>query len=171
VSYTMQYTTGMGLRGGSLLSGWRGRAFKEWTASTQLNLASGLPLTPTSQGIVQGTGSIGSIRPNYTGASLYDAPSGLNLNPAAYTAPTLGQWGNAGRNTITGPSQFSLNASAQRTFRFKDRYSATLQINSSNVLNHPTFPSWVTMISSAQFGLPTNANGMRVVQTTLRVTF
>jgi hypothetical protein len=171
LSYTMQYTTGMGLRGGSLLSGWRGKAFKEWTASTQINVASGLPLTPTSQGIVQGTGAIGSIRPNYTGASVYDAPSGLNLNPAAYTLPTLGQWGNAGRNTITGPSIFSLNASAQRTFRLTDRFSATLQVNAANALNHPTFPSWVTMISSAQFGLPTNANGMRVVQTNLRMTF
>src|SRR6185295_8907539 len=36
-SFTMQYTTGMGLRGGSLLSGWRGAVFKEWTASTQIN--------------------------------------------------------------------------------------------------------------------------------------
>jgi hypothetical protein len=170
MSLTMQYTTGMGLRGGSLLSGWRAAAFKEWTASTQINAASGLPLTPIYPVVIPGTGVTG-IRPNYTGAPLYDAPSGLFLNPAAYIAPALGQWGNAGRNTIVGPQQFSLNASAQRTFRISDRISATLRLDAANALNHPTFPSWGTVISSAQFGLQNPANGMRTVQTTLRVTF
>jgi trimeric autotransporter adhesin len=170
ISFTMQYTTGMGLHGGSLLSGWRGAVIKEWTASTQVNAASGLPLTPVYPVVVPGTGVTG-IRPDYTGASLYDAPSGLFLNPAAYVAPAPGQWGNAGRNTITGPQQFSLNASAQRTFRINDRFSATLRFDSVNTLNHPTFPSWGTVVSSAQFGLQNPANGMRTIQTTLRVTF
>ena len=35
-----------GLGGGALMSGWRGALFKEWTFSTQLNIGSGLPLTP-----------------------------------------------------------------------------------------------------------------------------
>jgi hypothetical protein len=169
---TMQYTTGMGLHGGSLLSGWRGALLKEWTAGTQVNAASGTPLTPI-YGVeaVQGTGVIGSIRPNYTGASIYDAPSGLFLNPAAYTAPSSGSWGNAGRNTIIGPQQFSLNAYMSRTFRISDRYSADLRIDGTNALNHPTFPSWVVVTSSAQFGLANPANAMRSVQTTVRLRF
>jgi hypothetical protein len=59
----------------------------------------------------------------------------------------------------------------QRTFRLTDRYSATLRIDSVNTLNHPTFPNWGTVISNAQFGLTNNANPMRSLQTTLRVTF
>ena len=59
----------------------------------------------------------------------------------------------------------------QRTFRLNDRYSADLRIDATNALNHVTFPSWITVISSAQFGLPTSANAMRSVQTTLRVRF
>jgi len=171
LSLTMQYTTGMGLRGGSLMSGWRGGLFKEWTASTQVTAGSGLPLTPVYQSIVPGTGLAGSVRPDYTGASIYDAPPGLFLNPAAYTAPAAGHWGNAGRNTITGPQQFTLNASMARTFRINDRYSADLRIDAANALNHPTFPSWVTTVSSAQFGLQNPANAMRSVQTTVRVRF
>jgi hypothetical protein len=171
VSFTMQYTTGMGLRGGSLLSGWRGAVFKEWTASTQINAGTGLPLTPVYLAPVKGTGVTGSIRPDYTGASVYDAPSGLFLNPAAYTAPAPGKWGNAGRNTITGPKQFTMNASMARTFRLSDRYSADLRIDATNALNHPTFPSWITVISSAQFGLQNPANPMRSVQTTFRLRF
>jgi hypothetical protein len=171
LSLTMQYTTGMGLHGGSLVSGWRGALLKEWTAATQVNAASGLPLTPQYQSVVRGTGVTGPIRPDYTGAPIYDAPSGLFLNPAAYTAPTSGSWGNAGRNTITGPRQFSMNASMARTFRISDRYSADLRIDATNALNHPTFPSWGTVISSAQFGLPNPANAMRSVQTTVRLRF
>jgi hypothetical protein len=171
MSVTMQYTTGMGLRGGTLMGGWRGVALKEWTVSTQINAATGFPLTPVFLAPVKGTGVTGSIRPDYTGASLYDAPSGLFLNPAAYTAPAANRWGNAGRNTITGPQQFSLNASMARTFRLTDRYSADLRIEATNALNHPTFPSWGTVISSAQFGLQNPANPMRSVQTTVRVRF
>ena len=170
LSYTMAYTSGMGLHGGSLLGGWRGILLKEWTASTQINAATGSPLTPV-YGVAAVQGVTNVVRPDYTGASVYDAPSGLFLNPKAYTAPASGQWGNAGRNTITGPAQFSLSASMQRTFRLSDRYNGTLQIDSANALNHPTFPSWVTVISSSQFGLPTTANGMRSVQTTFRLRF
>jgi hypothetical protein len=171
MSLTMQYTTGMGLRGGSLVSGWRGALLKEWTASTQINAATGTPLTPVYQAVVKGTGVAGPIRPDYTGAGVYDAPSGLFLNPAAFTAPASGRWGNAGRNTITGPNQFTLNGSMSRTFRLSDRYSADLRIDAANALNHPTFPSWVTVISSAQFGLQNPANAMRTIQTTVRVRF
>jgi hypothetical protein len=58
-----------------------------------------------------------------------------------------------------------------RTFRLNDRYSADLRIDAANALNHPTFPSWVTVISSVQFGLPNPANPMRSVQTTIRLRF
>ena len=118
-----------------------------------------------------GTGVTGSIRANYTGADPYAAPAGLHLNPAAYAAPAPGQWGNAGRNTITGPAQFSLNASASRTFRWGDHLNADLRVDATNALNHPVFPSWNTVITSAQFGLPNPAGQMRTLQTTLRVRF
>jgi len=49
-----------------------------------------------------GTGIPCSVRADYTGASLYDAPVGYFLNPAAVTAPTAGAWGNAGRDSMTG---------------------------------------------------------------------
>ena len=111
----MQYTSGMGVGGGALLSEWKGRLFKEWTFGTQITAASGFPLTPIYLAAVSGTGVTGSIRPDSTGASVYAAPPGFFLNPAAYTAPAPGRWGNAGRNTIIGPAQFALNASMGRT--------------------------------------------------------
>ncbi len=167
----MQYTTGMGLAGGTLLSGWKGALFKEWTVGTQIVAGSGLPETPVYLAAVEGTGVTGTIRPEYTGAPLYAAPSGSFLNPAAYTAPLPGQWGNAGRNSITGPARFTLDASLGRTFRLKDRFNLDLRIDSTNTLNHVTFTNWVTTVNSAQFGLPAAANAMRSLQTTLRLRF
>lgn len=171
VSVMMQYTTGMGIAGGTLLGGWRGTLLKEWTLSTQITAGTGLPLTPVYFAAVPGTGVTGSIRPDYTGAPLYDAPNGYFLNPAAYTAPALGQWGNAGRNSIAGPAQFTLNASLGRTFRVADRLSLDLRADATNLLNHPVFPSWNTTVNSAQFGLPTTANPMRSIQMTARLRF
>jgi hypothetical protein len=164
----MQYSTGMGVRGGTLVGGWKGRLLKEWTFTSQITAGSGFPLTPVYLAAVSGTGVTGSIRPDATGASPYDAPTGYFLNPAAYAAPTPGNWGDAGRNSIIGPAQFSLNASMGRTFRVRDRVMLDLRIDSANVINHVTFPSWNTTVTSSQFGLPNTANPMRSVQITLR---
>lgn len=167
----LQYTTGMGMGGGTLLSGWRGALFKEWTVQTQINAGSGFPETPIYLEPVQGTGVTGTIRPEYTGAAVYAAPSGLFLNPAAYTAPISGQWGNAARDSITGPAQFTLNASLGRTFRLTDRFNLDVRVDSTNALNHVSFTSWNTTINSPQFGFPAAANAMRSLQTSLRVRF
>jgi trimeric autotransporter adhesin len=167
----LQYTTGMGVGGGTLLSGWRGALLKEWTFATQITAGSGFPETPTYLAPVEGTGVTGTIRPEYTGAPLYAAPSGFFLNPAAYTAPITGQWGNAGRNTVTGPAQFTLNASLGRTFRLSDRFNLDVRVDSTNALNHVAFTSWNTVVNNAQFGLPAAANPMRALLTSLRVRF
>src|SRR5947209_5607035 len=81
-----QFTTGIGVGGGTLLRGWKGAAFKGWTFLTQITAATGQPLTPIYLSAVNGTGMTGSIRPDVTGAPVY-AASGRSLNPAAYQAP------------------------------------------------------------------------------------
>jgi hypothetical protein len=167
----MQYTTGMGLDGGALPGAWKGALLKEWTFATQITAASGLPQTPVYLAPVEGTGFTGTIRPDYTGAPLYAAPSGLFLNPAAYRAPRPGQWGNAGRNSITGPAQFTLNASLGRTFRLTDRLNLDLRIDAANALNRVNYTAWNTIVNNAPFGLPASAAAMRTIQTTLRVRF
>jgi trimeric autotransporter adhesin len=155
-----------------LLGGWRGTLLKEWTLLSNITVGSGLPLSPSYPAFaINGTGVTGPVRPNYTGAPLYAAPAGSFLNPAAYTAPLPGEWGNAGRDTIIGPSQFSLNASAGRNFRISDRMSLDLRVDSTNPLNHVVFTAWNVNVTNSQFGLPTGANGMRSMQTTLRLRF
>jgi len=162
-----QYSSGVGVRGGALLHGWKGAAFKGWTLISSITTGSGLPATPVYVSAVKGTGVTGTIRPDTTGAPVQAAAPGRHLNPAAFTAPKTGQWGSAGRNSIVGPAQFSLNASLGRTFA----ENLDLRFDATNALNHVTYPSWNTVVSSSQFGLPVTANAMRSLQATLRWRF
>ncbi len=166
-----QYTSGEGLVGGDLLRGWRGRLLKEWTLLTQIAVGTGLPETPVYLAAVPGTGFTGTIRPDPTGASIYNAREGLHLNVAAYTAPPGGQWGTAGRNSIRGPDQFTLDGSLARTFRPSTRFYLDVRVDATNLLNHSVFTAWNTTVNSTQFGLPQAANPMRSLQTTLRLRF
>ena len=172
LSASLQYTSGMGMHGGALLSGWRGVLLKQWTFLTNITAGTGKPITPIySAAVVPNTGISGPIRPTYTGADLYNAPVGLFLNPLAVMQPFAGQWGNAGRNSITGPATFSLDASMQRSF---DDGKIDFRIDTTNALNHVVFPSWVANASSPQFGtpvVPASGLGMRVVQVTIRWRF
>jgi hypothetical protein len=171
LSTQLQFTTGMGKGGGTLLSGWRGRAFKEWTVLAQITAGSGLPETPVYLAAVPNTGQTGSIRPDRTSAPLYTAANGYFLNSAAFAAPASGEWGNAGRNSIRGPATFTMDAALARTLRIRGNYSLDVRLQADNVLNHATFTAWNTVVQSTTFGLPASVNGMRNVQLSGRFRF
>ena len=147
------------------------RWMRDWSWTVQWAAGSGLPLTPQLLQPVPGTGVITSWRPDFTGANVYQAPAGLNLNPAAYIAPPPGQWGNAGRHSINGPHQIAINTSLTRVFRTKGRTVWELRGEAANVLNNATFPNWNTVLGNAQFGVPVASNPMRMVQVLGRVRF
>jgi hypothetical protein len=169
-SIFLQYTTGMGMAGGSLMSGWKGRVYKEWTINTQINVGSGLPETPINSAVLV-SGYSAFIRPDVTGAPLYNAPAGRFVNPAAFAAAPTGQFGDARRDAIIGPNQFSLNATMLRTFRMTPKLNLDVTISGTNALNHVTFTNLYTGITSTQFGLPSAANPMRVLQATFRLRY
>jgi trimeric autotransporter adhesin len=183
INLSAQYSSGEGLGGGTLLSGWRGRLLKEWTFTATIAAGTGLPETPIFLAPTNGTGVTGNIRPSLTGQPIHASTvAGHFLNAAAYTAPTPGQWGTAGRNSITGPGQFTFNTGLARTFRTGKRFNLDLRVDATNILNHAGFTAWNTTINPALsgttpalgsplFGLPTSANPMRSLQTTARLRF
>jgi hypothetical protein len=154
-----------------LLSGWPGHLLKEWTLLTAITTGTGLPESPSYQATVPGTGFYNIIRPSLTGASIYQSAPGVHLNTAAYTTPASGQWGTAGRDSITGPAQFSLDSSLERTFHPTRKFNLIARVDATNLLNHAVFTGWVTTINSTQFGVPAGVNAMRSLQTTVRLRF
>jgi len=166
-----QYSTGVGVSGGTLIDGLKGSLLKGWTLTSQLTAGSGQPLTPVYLAAVPGTGITGTIRPDLTGAPIDPSADGFYLNPAAFAVPAPGRWGTAGRNSVTGPAQFSLNAGITRTFPWGDRLNLDWRIDATNVLNRVTYTGVYTLFNSPEFGLASRANTMRKVQTTLRLRF
>ena len=152
------------------MGGWRGRVLKEWTVVGNMTFGTGLPETPVYPAIVPGTGDSNIIRPDLTGASIYssggNSGTGAHLNAAAYSEP-IGGWGTAGRDSITGPDQFTFNSSLARTFRPHGKWYLDVIVNSTNTLNHAAFTGWNTYVTSDQFGLPSSVGGMRSLQTSL----
>ena len=166
----LQLTSGVGVGGGALATGVRGSLIKGWTVTTQLTAGSGLPLTPIVLAPVPGTGVVGTVRGDYRSEADTSLP-GAYANPAAYFAPGAGRWGNAGRNSIRGPAQFSMNASLGRSFLWGDRFTLDWRFDATNVLNRVTFSNVNTIVGSPQFGLPIQANTMRKLQSSLRWRF
>jgi len=129
-----------------------------------------LPETPLESAVLV-SGYSAFVRPDVTGAPLYAGTAGRYLNAGAYAAAAVGQWGNARRDSITGPNQFTTSAAMVRTFRLPDKMNLDMQLAASNPLNHVTYSNWYTNVNSTQFGLPAAANSMRSVQTSLRLRF
>jgi trimeric autotransporter adhesin len=169
-----QYSTAVGRGGGMLIQGWKGTLLKDWTVTNSVTVGSGMPLTPTVGGVsstTTGTGITGSLRANATGLPVDAAAPGQPFNYLAFALPAPGQWGNAGRDTIIGPSQFSLNGSLGRTFRLTERKSIDLRFDATNALNHVTFTRFNTTIGSNTLGVLSNPSNMRSLTATLRFRF
>ena len=144
---------------------------RNWVFTGQLTIGSGLPATPTYLTSLTGTGLTGTVRASYTGASLDMVPPGFYVNPAAFATPLLGEWGTAGRNSLTGPSQFAFNAGITRTFLISSRWSMDWRLDATNVLNRVTYAGINTIVDTPQFGLANRANPMRKLLSSLRVRF
>ena len=167
-----QYSTGMGRSGGTLVNGWKGALMKDWTFGGNVSVRSGNPFTATVGGNrsqVSGTAVSNTLRADSTGLPV--EASGLLFNTAAFSAPASGLWGNAGRNTIPGPTTFSLNGSLGRIFRIGERRSADLQFQAQNLLNHVTITNWGTVLGSTNYGLAASAASMRKMTINLRFRF
>ncbi len=150
------------------------KLLSDWSATANLTLQTGAPLTATVLGTSadpSGTGAVGSGRADATGLPIGAGPGPFNL--LAFTVPPVGQYGTAGRNTIPGPGMLSLNATFGRTIQFGDsaRRSLDIRLSANNVLNHVNITSWGTVVNSANYGLPAGAGAMRTISLSLRVRF
>jgi hypothetical protein len=154
---------------GSDRTSWRWHAIRGWTLNGQFSANSGSTFTATVAGDPSGTGITGGARAQATGLPV-NSGTGY-FNPAAYSIPLAGTYGNAGRNTIPGIPNFNMNASVFRSFRIKDRHTMTFTINSTNPINHVNVTGFGTVIGSINAGVPTTAGAMRSINAQVRFNF
>ncbi|HUK17019.1 MAG TPA: TonB-dependent receptor, partial [Bryobacteraceae bacterium] len=154
-------------------SGLAGRLLRDWQLSGGITAQSGGPLTARILGntarLAQ-TGGIGSGRAEATGEGLASSTGFFNL--AAFTVPPLGQFGNAGRNTIPGPNLLSLNTAFGRSFQFGDsRRRLELRLEANNLLNQVNYTNIYTVVNAINYGVPSAAGSMRTLSAVLRFRF
>lgn len=94
---------------------------------------------------------------------------------ATATAPAQsGQFGNAGRNIVTGPGLVQLDATLARNFPILESVKGQFRVESFNLLNHPNFFNPLTQgvqYGTSSFGAITQAYDNREFQFSLRILY
>ncbi|MGH9614542.1 MAG: TonB-dependent receptor [Bryobacteraceae bacterium] len=150
------------------------RLLKDWQLSGSITAQTGTPLTARVLGnsakLAQ-TAGVGSGRANATGQDLSSSTDFFNL--AAFTVPLPGTFGNAGRNTIPGPSDVALNLTFGRGFQIggESRRRLELRLEANNVLNHVNYTNLETVVNATNYGLPISTSSMRTLSIVVRFRF
>jgi hypothetical protein len=145
---------------------------RSWILAGNITAMSGLPYTARVLGNLSdsgGSGNFGASRADATGITV-SGGSGF-FNKAAFAPPSLGAFGNAGRNTIPGPSRFSMNLALTRSFHATERHHIEIRIEGTNITNTAIFSNFGTVLNALNYGLPTVALPMRTFKATLRYKF
>lgn len=152
--------------------------FGNWRVNGNVSFHSGNPFTAQyNAGTADFSGSAGnfSYRPNQTAdPNLTSGQTLLNFfNTAAFTAPTAGTFGDAGRGTIIGPDYFTLGMSISRTMQVghDGQHRIDFRWAITNLTNTPSFTSLGTIFGTPTFGQITGAGPMRSMNVTLRYNF
>jgi hypothetical protein len=142
----------------------------DWRLSGIYRAYSGSPMSVTVASDPNRTG-IGNQRANLSGDPYGDGSINNFLNPASFTTPALGTWGNSGRNAFNGPSQQFFDLSLVRSFRFANTHRLEARIESFNALNWFQENNPQTNRDNVQFGRITSAGDPRIMQFALKYQF
>ncbi len=149
--------------------------FGDWQWSGDWSIESGLPFTARVLGSFTDVnrGTNGTLRADLTGqpVSVATPTVGEWFNTAAFVAPPPGQFGNAGKNTITGPPTILFDMAMTKIIPMGEARMLEVQAQASNVFNTPQFTVIDTTVNSPSFGRVTSAGSMRQMQLALRYRF
>lgn len=153
---------------------WTTRLLKDWQVSGAFIARTGTPLTARVLGnsaiALAQTAGVGSSRADANGLGVSSANDFFNL--AAFTVPPPGKFGNAGRNTISGPDFFAVNLGLGRSFQLDEkRRRLEFRIEANNVFNNVSFTNINTVVNATNYGLPISAALMRIIDAKLRFRF
>jgi trimeric autotransporter adhesin len=151
--------------------------------SGDFTIASGFYFTPRVLGasLDISRGVSGSLRANIlpgAAISVSNPTTAEWFNTAAFCAPGPGcqnpadsQYGNAGRNIIEGPSQFTFNMALSKTITIRESRALELRLQGTNIFNTPYFSGLNTVVNSLTFGQITGTANMRRVTMLARFRF
>jgi hypothetical protein len=172
LGFTAQSPLGRGSLVGA--GGAAGRIFQGWRLAGNIIASSGQPLTARILGNLSdagGSGNLGTSRADATGLPVSGGSGFFNSAAFALPPPTAGRFGDAGRNTIPGPSRFSMNLSLSRSFHVSERERLEFRLDGANISNTAIFTNLGTVLNALNFGFPLAVQPMRTFKATMRYKF
>jgi Carboxypeptidase regulatory-like domain len=146
-----------------------------WQVSTIFIIETGEPFTPTMAGADNSGAISGNWYPNVIGNVGLPNPSISEwFNTAAFAQPAANTFGDAGRNILIGPGMSDIDFSMAKSFTIPklERGRLQLRIDSTNIINHPSFSNPNASIGSPAAGIITATTvGGRTVQLGARFSF
>ncbi len=145
------------------------KIFGGWGLAGIVSARSGMPvnITMTRKAGDMLDGNTSSQRPNLVpGVSIYAANQTITnwFNPAAFSLPAKGTWGNAGRYLGRGPDMFEVDSTLQKRFRVTERLALNFRASAYNLFNHPVFANPSGGIGSLTGGAPVSAGFGRITK-------
>jgi len=121
---------------GQSATGFTGALIKGWQVGGVAQFSSGLPFTPfeSYDQIGDGQSDTGLQKPNVNGPVVYTGTADHWFDPAAFSVPAAGVFGNAGRNSLRGPGLKVADLSLFKNQRF-GRYGMQFRLEAFNAFN------------------------------------
>ena len=157
--------------------------FDGWQWSGDFTIATGFYFSPQVLGasVDINRGVSGSVRANiFPGAkiSLGNPTTAEWFNTAAFCAPgptcvnpAGSTYGDAGRDIIEGPPQFTFDMAMSKTITIKESRALELRLQATNIFNTPYFSSINTVVNASTFGEVTGVANMRRITMVARFRF
>jgi hypothetical protein len=167
-------------------AGWARAVFGGWTLNGLATARSGLPVNVTLSRSAATTpyGYNTNQRPNLVPGVSLTPPGGSTptqwINPAAFSVPLPGTFGNAGRNIVRGPGMNQLDLGLAKRAALGERASLQFRWEVFNVLNRAqygqpsgnfTVPAQLGVIQSTINTTPVGTGTPRQMQFAIRLMF
>ncbi|MDT5157467.1 MAG: hypothetical protein QOC61_546 [Acidobacteriota bacterium] len=170
----------------AIIGGWQVNTIISYYGGTPLDVYSGAP--PNYNGL-RANPANGGLRANLVpGQPIYlsNADKTLYLNPAAFSVPALGTFGNLSRGLVRQPSITNVDFSMNKNFAVTERTRLQLRAEFFNLLNHASFNGFgntafnngrppsgpgVTFSPNGAFGVLSSDRGPRSIQFGVKLNF
>lgn len=151
---------------------WANHLLGNWQLAPIISARSGTWFAPLT-GLDNSLTGIGNDRPDVTGANPYERNTSTRqwLNAAAFAPNALGTFGDAGSDSLVGPSYFDIDAALSRYFTIKEKQRLELRFEFFNLTNQVNFQNPDNNLQDSTYGVILSDVAPRILQFAVRYTF
>jgi hypothetical protein len=148
-----------------------------WQTTGILQIQSGQPVTISAGSDRSGTALLqdraqwNGQNPYGSGACSSQAPCKNYFNPAAFSLPAAGTFGNVVKGAFRGPGYFNWDAGMVRNFPIKEAAQFQFRAEYFNLINRDNLGNPIAAVGSGGFGSIKTAISPRIAQFSAKLIF